>query len=127
MLSRNLIYTGLTRAKRLAILVGPQKAIGLAVKTSASFSACRRYRYALWRNWADLFPNTGGSVMFIGLNPSTADETHADEIHDDPTIRRCIAFAQAWGFQELYMTNLFAYRTTKIADLLTQTDPIGED
>lgn len=32
MLSRNLIYTGLTRAKKLAILVGPQKAIALAVK-----------------------------------------------------------------------------------------------
>jgi exodeoxyribonuclease V alpha subunit len=32
MLSRNLIYTGLTRAKRLAILVGPQKAIGCAVR-----------------------------------------------------------------------------------------------
>nr|WP_199318284.1 ATP-dependent RecD-like DNA helicase [Leptolyngbya sp. FACHB-541] len=32
MLSRNLIYTGLTRAKKLAILVGPQKAIALAVR-----------------------------------------------------------------------------------------------
>lgn len=32
MLSRNLIYTGLTRAKRLAILVGRQKAIALAVR-----------------------------------------------------------------------------------------------
>ena len=32
MLSRNLIYTGLTRAKKLAIVVGPQKAIALAVK-----------------------------------------------------------------------------------------------
>jgi len=32
LLSRNLLYTGLTRAKQLAILVGPTKAIGLAVK-----------------------------------------------------------------------------------------------
>jgi exodeoxyribonuclease V alpha subunit len=32
MLSRNLLYTGLTRAKQLAILVGSQKAIGMAVK-----------------------------------------------------------------------------------------------
>jgi exodeoxyribonuclease V alpha subunit len=32
MLSRNLIYTGLTRAKQLAILVGSAKAIGLAVR-----------------------------------------------------------------------------------------------
>ncbi len=32
LLSRNLLYTGLTRAKQLAILVGPTKAIGFAVK-----------------------------------------------------------------------------------------------
>ena len=32
LLSRNLLYTGLTRAKQLAILVGPTKAIGLATK-----------------------------------------------------------------------------------------------
>jgi exodeoxyribonuclease V alpha subunit len=32
MLSRNLIYTGLTRAKKLAIVVGPQKAIALAIE-----------------------------------------------------------------------------------------------
>ena len=32
MLSRNLLYTGLTRAKQLAIIVGPVKAIGLAVR-----------------------------------------------------------------------------------------------
>ena len=32
MLSRNLIYTGLTRAKKLAILIGSHKAIGMAVR-----------------------------------------------------------------------------------------------
>ncbi len=32
LLSRNLVYTGLTRAKRLAILVGPTKAIGISIK-----------------------------------------------------------------------------------------------
>ncbi|MBA2681518.1 MAG: ATP-dependent RecD-like DNA helicase [Ktedonobacteraceae bacterium] len=32
LLSRNLLYTGLTRAKQLAILVGPPKSIGFAVK-----------------------------------------------------------------------------------------------
>lgn len=32
MLSRNLFYTGLTRAKQLAILIGSQKAIGLAIR-----------------------------------------------------------------------------------------------
>jgi exodeoxyribonuclease V alpha subunit len=32
MLSRNLVYTGLTRAKQLAIIIGSQKAIAIAVK-----------------------------------------------------------------------------------------------
>ena len=32
LLSRNLVYTGLTRAKQLAILVGPNRAIGLSIK-----------------------------------------------------------------------------------------------
>ena len=32
MLSRNLLYTGLTRTKQLALIVGQPKAIGLAVK-----------------------------------------------------------------------------------------------
>lgn len=32
MLSRNLLYTGLTRAKKLAILVGPKNAISMAVR-----------------------------------------------------------------------------------------------
>jgi len=32
MLSRNLFYTGLTRAKQLAIIVGSEKAIAIAVK-----------------------------------------------------------------------------------------------
>jgi exodeoxyribonuclease V alpha subunit len=32
MLSRNLIYTGLTRAKKLAILIGSERAIGMTVQ-----------------------------------------------------------------------------------------------
>jgi hypothetical protein len=60
--------------------------------------------------------------MFIGLNPSTADETK-----DDPTIRRCISFAQAWGYGGLCMTNLFAYRATHPIVLREVVDSIGAD
>jgi exodeoxyribonuclease V alpha subunit len=42
MLSRNLFYTGLTRARKLAIIVGEPKAIGLAVK---QVSDQQRYTY----------------------------------------------------------------------------------
>ena len=82
----------------------------------AQFSDCRNYRYALWRTWGP----GDGHVMFIGLNPSTADETR-----DDPTIRRCIGFAKKWGFGGINMLNLFAYRATDPKDLKKAADPIG--
>jgi hypothetical protein len=89
----------------------------------ANFSPCRRYRYDLWRKWPDS-PEVrhNGYVLFIGLNPSTADETN-----DDPTIRRCIAFARAWGYSGLCMANLFAFRATAPADMLAEHDPIGPE
>ena len=69
-----------------------------------------RYRYSLTRHVA---PLTGDGVCtFVMLNPSTADATH-----DDPTIRRCIGFARAWGFEWLKVVNLFAYRATDPRDL----------
>lgn len=86
-----------------------------AMERGAHLSPCRTYRYALWRRWGG-----GPHAMFIGLNPSTADETA-----DDPTIRRCIGFARAWGYGALCMTNLFAYRATQPADMKKATDPIG--
>lgn len=91
---------------------------------AAQFSACRNYRYALWRGWAERVepPQAGAYAMFVGLNPSTADETL-----DDPTIRRCVGFAQDWGYQGLCMVNLFAWRATQPADMLAQNDPVGPE
>ena len=93
------------------------------MKQSATLSPCRTFRYELWRRWTD---SDSGSecryAMFVGLNPSTADETR-----DDPTIRRCISFAQDWGYDALCMTNLFAFRATKPKDMRQHSDPIGPD
>lgn len=56
------------------------------------------------------------------LNPN-----RADEVSDDPTIRRCIGFAKSWGFGGLEVANLFAYRA-KTPSLLRQVeDPIGQE
>ena len=88
-----------------------------AMSRTTLFSSCRNYRYALWRTWGD-----GNFVMFIGLNPSTADETK-----DDPTIRRCVRFAKDWGYAALCMANLFAYRATQPSDMMRAHDPIGQD
>lgn len=86
--------------------------------TGAHFSSCRQYRYSLWRQWGSSLDY----VMFIGLNPSTADETR-----DDPTVRRCIAFAKAWGFSNMCMTNLSAIRATDPRVMLAHLDPVGPE
>ena len=86
--------------------------------SSALLSPDRKYRYLLYRGWGEL--SATNYAMFIGLNPSTADETE-----DDPTIRRCTAFAKSWGFSGLCMTNLFAFRATYPKDMMRAADPIG--
>jgi len=84
-------------------------------KSTAEFSPCRAYRYTLTRRWA-----WGNPFILIGLNPSTADE-----VQDDPTIRRCINFAKREGYGALLMLNLFGFRATDPKDMKAQQDPIG--
>jgi hypothetical protein len=56
------------------------------------------------------------------LNPSTADASI-----DDPTIRRCMAFAKREGRTHLTVVNLFALRATNPKELLESDDPFGPD
>lgn len=74
------------------------------------------YRYVLRRVWDEAKP----TVLFIGLNPSTADHRV-----DDPTVRRCVQFARTWGFGQLAIANLFAYRTFSPNLLRQADDPVG--
>ncbi|HAL86211.1 MAG TPA: hypothetical protein DCM31_04640 [Deferribacteraceae bacterium] len=84
----------------------------------AIFSQCRKYRYVLWRNWGV----EKKRVVFIGLNPSTADEKI-----DDPTVRRCITYAKNWGFSGMFMLNIFAFRSTNPKLMKAEPDPVGVD
>lgn len=86
------------------------------MKKHAIISPCSNYRYALWRRWSH-----GPQVLFVMLNPSTADATA-----DDPTIRRCIGFAKAWGFGSLAVGNLFSFRTVSPRILRQSAEPIGK-
>ena len=88
------------------------------MKTGAIISDCKRYRYRLWRIWNENKP----LVLFIMLNPSKADSNA-----DDPTIRRCMRFAAAWGYGGMYVGNLFAYRSTEPKGLMKTFDPVGRE
>lgn len=85
------------------------------MRSGAVISQCGRYRYRLWREWSD-----GPTVVFCGVNPSTADATQ-----DDATIRKCVGFATRWGFGSLEMVNLFAWRDTDQRALAKVSAPIG--
>ena len=91
--------------------------IDLTNPKGAIFSDDRKYRYALWRVWRSSWP----LLMVIGLNPSTADE-----VVDDPTIVRCEYRAMNGGFGGLLMGNLFALVSTNPAELLLNSESVGE-
>lgn len=90
----------------------------VTLRKDAILDPTGRYRYALSREWTQ----DARRVVFIMLNPSTADHTI-----DDPTIRRCIDFARRWGYGGLEVVNLFALRATNPADLKVAKDPVGPD
>ncbi len=77
----------------------------------------KRYRYTLQRN---LVLGGRGRLVWIMLNPSTAD----DEL-DDPTIRRCMKFGALWGYADMVVGNLFAFRATDPRQLSEAVDPVG--
>lgn len=86
--------------------------------SGAVFSDCERYRYRLWRTWANY--EGPSRACFVMLNPSTADASV-----DDPTIRRCMGFAMRWEFDGLEVVNLFALRSTDPKALYREIDPVG--
>jgi len=87
-------------------------------KSVAVFSDCERYRYSLTRVWEP----SGERVLFIMLNPSTADE-----IKNDPTVERCERRARALGFGSFRVCNIFAFRATDPRVMRAETDPIGPE
>lgn len=70
----------------------------------ADFSFDGKYRYSLWRIWDKSLP----LVMFIGLNPSTANATV-----NDPTILSVMRIATHNGYGGAYMTNCWPYIATE--------------
>lgn len=72
----------------------------------AMFSPCGQYRWRLRRWW-----RAGRTVLWIMLNPSTADGTK-----NDPTLLRIIHFSKLWGFGGLIVGNLLPKITSDPAE-----------
>jgi hypothetical protein len=88
------------------------------MQMSAVISSCGNYRYELRRTWDE----STSPVLFICLNPSTADHRR-----DDNTSRVCINYAKRWGYGGVIIANLFGYRATDPARLKAVNDPVGPD
>jgi hypothetical protein len=84
----------------------------------AIFSACRRWRYLLWRRWDEEKP----VANFLMLNPSTADEFQLD-----PSCTRARNYAERWGFGGVLITNIFAWRATDPEQMKAAEDPVGRE
>ena len=84
--------------------------------STAIYSDCERYRYALSRVW----DTQGKRVQFVMLNPSTATE-----VQNDPTVERCERRARTLGFGSFTVTNIFAWRDTDPRNMKAAAEPIG--
>ncbi|WP_173921715.1 DUF1643 domain-containing protein [Agromyces sp. Marseille-P2726] len=76
------------------------------------------YRYTLTRVWDAALP----TITFVLLNPSTAD---AEQL--DPTLRRCVGFAEREGYGGMVIANLYAFRTKSPKVMMAATDPVGPE
>lgn len=84
----------------------------------AIFSEDRTHRYALWRCWK----SDPKMLQYIGLNPSTANETK-----NDATIKRLISITKFNGYDGFYMTNLFSIVSRNPDFVVNHPDPIRDN
>lgn len=89
----------------------------IAFSGDAVFDKSGKYRYSLSRMWNA----ERNKAVFVMLNPSKADATI-----NDPTISRCITFADRMGCGTLEVVNLFAYRTAYPRELRACRLPVGK-
>ena len=90
------------------------------VENVCHFSPDRRHRYRLVHQWNPLFGER--LMLWIGLNPSTADEAKLD-----PTLTRIATFSKREGFDGFWMANLFGLRTPYPEEMMAAPDPVGPE
>ena len=78
------------------------------MKKDAIISTLGQHRYCLTRTWDE----DKGKVLFIMLNPSTADAEK-----DDATTTRCINYSKRWGYGGIMIGNIYPFRAKRPKDL----------
>lgn len=84
------------------------------LQSGAVFSVCQKYRQLLYRSWADPLAKAG-YILWIGMNPSTADGTV-----DDPTVFKERKYTARFGYADYRKCNVMDYRATKPKMLLEE-------
>src|ERR1043166_4270670 len=77
------------------------------MEMDASISPCKKYRWWLWRRWSDK-----PLVIWIMMNPSTADHTK-----NDPTIHKIMRYSTKWGYGAALILNIYAFRSSRPENL----------
>jgi hypothetical protein len=92
---------------------------------SATYSTCTRFRYLLFRPLVN-GARDKGRIMWCMMNPSTATE-----FKNDPTITKCMAFSEAWGYSDIEIANMFGLRSPHPKDLVAELqaggNPVGAE
>lgn len=98
------------------------------MNNTCTFSLCRRYRYTLVHLFDELLaPPAPRLLPWIGLNPSTADESHLDATLRRIRKRTLKRLSRGLPFDGFVMLNLFAFRATLPEDMLREPSPIGDE
>lgn len=87
-------------------------ALSSNIESDAVFSDCERFRLLLTRRWEQEHAKPG-YVLWIGMNPSTADAKF-----DDPTVKKERKYTSRWGYSQYVKCNVMDYRATKPKMLL---------
>lgn len=81
----------------------------------AEISDDQLYRFLLTREW----DSNKGKVMWIMLNPSTADA-----MNDDPTIKKCVSYADKWGYGSIAVVNTNPFRSPNPKEMRGHSLPV---
>lgn len=91
-------------------------------ENDAIISPDQTYRYLLTRRVQGNGNTQGLCVLWVMVNPSTAN---ADV--DDATIRKVMGYSRRWGATHARVVNLYALRSRDVRMLATHYEPVGPE